>query len=1113
MKNHSWRIVVSAIASGLLVAPLIAAEPVDYLRQIKPILHERCYACHGALKQEASLRLDTAAQAVKGGDTGAAIEPSNAVGSLLFKRVSSADASERMPPEGEPLSAAQIKLIETWIAEGAKAPAAEEPQHDPRDHWAFKTPLRPAVPQVAQADWTRNPIDAFIAAEWERRGLKPQGVADKRVWLRRVYLDLIGLPPTRAELDAFVADQSPQAYDNVAMRLLDSPQYGERWGQHWMDIWRYSDWWGLGAEVRNSQKHIWHWRDWIIESVSADKGYDQMLLEMLAADELYPNDLDRLRASGFLARQYFKFNRTLWLDETIEHTSKAMLGLTFNCAKCHDHKYDPISQADYYHLRAIFEPYQVRTDQVPGESDYERDGLPRAFDCHLDAQTFRHIRGDDRNPDTSLVMAPTVPGFLSVGAWKVEPVTLPPESYEPGLRPFVVENYLHAAAKKIDTSRSALATARQKLATAELADKQAAEQAAQRAAAEKRAADAPPLVKDDFAADRPEVWEQQGGKWAFGAGKLVQSQDGATRAALRLKQMPPENFEARLRFRATGGQVWKSVGISFDVVEANESLAYVSAHLGQPKSQIAYKTGENYVYPPQALQNRKIELNQPYELSLRVQGTLVNLLINGELSAAYRLPVPRRRGAMQVITYDATAEFSDFELRELPSDVVLSEAKAEPKAASKGTESPPSAAQARLAVAVAEKAMAAAEAEPAAIRARAAAEKAGQLQPPPANAAALAREAVRLERIVEVAKAEEAAAQAELDVLRAAAEKNADKKADAEKKLAAAKTALDTARQAAEKPGENFTPLGGSLKTLESNLEKEDSRRKPFPHTSTGRRTAFAKWLIDPKNPLTARVAVNHIWMRHLGQPLVPTVFDFGHKGTPPTHPQLLDWLAVELVEHGWSMKHIHRLIVTSQTYRLSSSASDAAPETLARDPDNRYYWRANPVRVEAEVVRDSLLYLAGELDLTQGGPPVPINDEASRRRSLYFLHSHNDEQKFLSMFDAAGVQECYRRAESIVPQQALALENSQLTASAVEKIAQRIAAATPGAADREFIRAAFLTVLSVEPTEAEQGVAAAGLARLTEAARRAKRPDPEVQARRGLIHALVNHNDFITVR
>jgi len=375
-----------------------------------------------------------------------------------------------MPPEGEPLKPTEIAAIRAWITQGAKAPADEQPERDPRDHWSFQVPVRPAVPRVANAAWPRNPIDAFIAAEHEKRGLTPQRPADKRVWLRRVSLDLTGLPPTHAELEAFVRDDSAEANDRVVTRLLDSPQYGERWGRHWMDIWRYSDWWGLGAEVRNSQKHIWHWRDWIIESLNADKGYDQMLREMLAADELYPNDFDRLRATGFLARQYFKFNRTSWLDETVEHTAKAMLGLTFNCAKCHDHKYDPFSQVEYYRMRAVFEPYQVRTESVPGEIDFEKDGVPRAYDCNLEAPTFVHLRGDDRNPDKSRVIEPAFPAFLMtgvLGAVKIEPVALPAEAAQPGLRSFVVEAHLKAAELRIAAARAELDAAKKKLATAE----------------------------------------------------------------------------------------------------------------------------------------------------------------------------------------------------------------------------------------------------------------------------------------------------------------------------------------------------------------------------------------------------------------------------------------------------------------------------------------------------------------------------------------------------------------------------------------------------------------------------------------------------------------------
>jgi hypothetical protein len=685
-------------------------------------------------------------------------------------------------------------------------------------------------------------------------------------------------------------------------RLLNSPQYGERWGRHWMDIWRYSDWWGLGAEVRNSQKHIWHWRDWIIESLNADKGYDQMLREMLAADELYPNDLDRLRGGGFLARHYFKFNRTTWLDGVIEHTAKSFLGMTFNCAKCHDHKYDPLTQEEYYRLRAIFEPYQLRTDAVPGVTDFETNGIPHAFDCNLDAPTFLHIRGDDRNPDKSRPIAPAVPAFLSLGEFRIEPVTLPPEAAQPGLRPFVAESYIQQAERRIAAAQSALKTAQQQL--------EAAEQA---------------------------------------------------------ETLNTTNLDA----------------------------------------------------------------------------------------AAKTLPVD----------------------------------------------------QARLAVGIAQKELAAAEAALASVKARASADRAQFAEPPASDVSAQIAAAVRAERLATIADHEVAVLRAELEWLKA----TPAKKPDTEKRLAAAQSALESARKTLDLPGDKYTSLVGALKTLESNLETEASRQKPFPKTSTGRRSAFALWITDPRNPLPARVAVNHLWSRHFGQPLVPTVFDFGRKGTPPTHPELLDWLAVEFVEHGWSMKHIHRLIVTSNTYRLSSSSAAASPQTLAADPDNRWHWRANPMRMEAQVVRDSLLALAGELDLTMGGPSIPVNQE-SNRRSLYFVHSHNDHQKFLSMFDDANVLECYRRAESIVPQQALALENSPFVTACAEKIAARIAAAHPSS-NQEFLHAAFLAVLSVEPTEAELAAATAGLNQLTEIARQQKRPQPELRARINLIQALINHNDFITIR
>jgi hypothetical protein len=250
--------------------------------------------------------------------------------------------------------------------------------------------------------------------------------------------------------------------------------------------------------------------------------------------------------------------------------------------------------------------------------------------------------------------------------------------------------------------------------------------------------------------------------------------------------------------------------------------------------------------------------------------------------------------------------------------------------------------------------------------------------------------------------------------------------------------------------------------------------------------------------------------MRHFGTPLVPTVFDFGRKGTPPTHPDLLNWLAVEFVECGWGMKHLHRLMVMSDAYRMSSSAAGPTANRTA-DGENRYYWRMNPVRMEAEVIRDSLLSLAGDVDPKMGGPTVPAADEASRRRSLYFFHSHNESQRFLATFDEASVLECYRRAESIVPQQALAVSNSRLALSAAVRINARLHERLGDVGDAEFIRAAFETVLAATPTAEEQKECAAAITELKCVLK--GQPDAGRRARCDLIQALLNHNDFVTVR
>ena len=219
--------------------------------------------------------------------------------------------------------------------------------------------------------------------------------------------DLIGLAPTPNERDAYLNDTFPDAYERMVNRLLERPEYGERWARHWMDIWRYSDWAGYKAALRDSQRHIWHWRDWIVESLNADKPYDQMIREMIAADELHPEDADKLRGTGYLARHYFA-NRQQWMDNVVTHTSQAFLGITLGCSKCHDHMYDDFPMKDYYAMRAIFESYNVRTDRVAGQLDIMRDGIPRAYDQSVTSKTYMFERGDERRPIRDQAIQPDV---------------------------------------------------------------------------------------------------------------------------------------------------------------------------------------------------------------------------------------------------------------------------------------------------------------------------------------------------------------------------------------------------------------------------------------------------------------------------------------------------------------------------------------------------------------------------------------------------------------------------------------------------------------------------------------------------------------------------------
>jgi len=939
-----------------------AAETVegtanDYTAHIKPLLEARCVACHGALRQQQGLRLDTAAAIRQGGESGPAIEPHKGHESLLVRAVTGVDGY-RMPPEGEPLTADEISLLARWIDAGAPVPADEVAPADPARHWAFRAPVRGPLPvveaEVQSPEGNPTPtqaIDAFVDVQLHDCGLQPFPRASRARLLRRVYLDLIGLPPTRDELQTFVADTSSDAFAQVVDRLLADPRYGERWARHFMDVWRYSDWYGYGAEVRNSQPHLWRWRDWIVESLNADKGYDRMIVEMLAADEVAPADPDALRATGYLARNWYKFNRNTWLQDTIEHTGKAFLGLTFNCARCHDHKYDPISQDDYYRLRAFFEPHDVRTDVAGGELDVTRDGIARVYDAHADRTTHVFVRGDEKEPDTSRPLAPGLPSFLESAPTTVEAVPLPPAAWYPAL------NTEH------------------------------------------------------------------------GAALVTKAQAERDAAATRLQQRQAE----LARWHADDNEQAATMQMLDELIEPS--------------------------------------IDGPTELD------------------RHRLKITRALAA-----------------------------------------------GVQAALHIDERQLAVADANLVSISTRLVADRARYLDPQASNVDELMRTAARAEREHALAAAELQVLLTQRDHAKLAAKPLADE---------VTKRALDTAARALADATKAVDAAHAALASIDGNYSAVGVT---YPRESTGRRAALARWITDDGNPLTARVLVNHVWLRHFGRPLVSTVFDFGLNGKPPTHPELLDWLATEFMESGWSIKSLHRAIVLSAAYQRDSVATaDALASHRAIDPDNRLLWRAHTRRMEAEVIRDSLLYLAGSLDPAHGGPDIDSKTaDTSFRRSLYYRHANEKRVTFLELFDQVGVAEGYQRTESVVPQQALALLNSEFANREAARFADRLGeiAATD---QQRFVAIAFETILGRDATAGEIATCLDYLSRhagtgeqlvaadtddavpagvgggSTVAAPQVAKPasasgantlSPTLdRARANLIHALLNHNDFLAIR
>lgn len=791
-----FTIVLLAGAATLLSAqelPPAAAGVVNFAEQIEPLFAARCVGCHGEAQQFNGLRLDRKQDALRGGHSGPAILPGNSADSRLIHLVAGYEVKGLMPPAGDPLTAKQVGLLRAWIDQGAQWPEeAAATEESATTHWAYQPRSNPFPPRVSDEDWVRNPIDRFVLARLDREAIAPADEANRRTLLRRVSLDLTGLPPTVGQISAFLADDSPQAYERAVDSLLASPHYGEKWAMHWLDQVRYAD--SDGYEKDNVRPHAWRYRHWVIDALNRDMGFDQFTIEQIAGDLLDNPSADQLAATGFhrntlknreggVNYEQFRFEENV---DRVHTVASVWLASTIGCSQCHNHKYDPVTQNDYYRLFAFFNNIEEQLSPAP---------LPGELGPYLRTHDeYRLKRGE-------LLAEYGVPEMQP--AWEKQVI-------------------YHGRNPGEDT------------------------------------------------------------RWDVNWDTLAKMTDG----------------------------------------------------------------GDRFIFIPA---DERVE---------RQRDVVTDYFV---------------RFYSQIATKDQYEELGWKELRE-------------------------------------------------------------KLQ-----------------------------------------------------HLEQSYPQLSHARTVSETPRETHVHVRGQWDRLGVGVTAGVPGFLPQIENSEPNRLDLARWLVSPENPLTARVIVNRIWQEHFGLGLVTTSDDFGTQGDRPSHPKLLDWLAEEFIQSGWSLKHLNRLIVTSATYRQSSRARE---ELADRDPDNRLLARQRRLRLPAESIRDSGLLAGGLLYDAVGGrsvrPPQP--DSVSKlvygngaaweteqgperyRRSLYIHFQRMAPYPFLMTFDGSErtVAACSRE-RSNTPLQALNLLNDPVFMEAAQGLATRTLLEAPSA---EFgVRLAYAYELSLgrPPTASER--------------------------------------------
>jgi hypothetical protein len=977
---------------------------VDFTRDVQPIFRQHCYECHGPETQKSGYRLDIRDVAMKGGDFGqAAIVSRNAAESPLLRFVSGEEEEMLMPPKasGKPrLSNDEVKTIRTWLEEGAVWPDhAAGNKRQPSLHWSLKPLTMPKIRGEGS-----EPIDNLIREKLSTHHLSLSPEVDRPSLIRRLSFDLIGLPPSPDEIEAFVSDSSPHAYRLLVERLLASPNYGERWGRHWLDIARYTE--SQGFEYDRLRDNAWHYRDYVIESFNDDKPYDHFMKEQTAGDAIEPITKAGIIATSLLVcgpwdqagnGQQNKTQRAITREDELEDligvVSQSFLGLTINCARCHAHKFDPIPHDEYYRIKSVFEGVKHGERSIATQEEVAaHNKLRKTLESEIDQANKTMARIESDGAKQAIANRPRgTPklGPVPFAKWTFHETVhsdMPGQLMEDAI---INKSLLGSGVLSLPKPGSFFQSAK--------------------------------LTKD-IREKTLEAWValsslEQGG----GAAISIETGDGRTFDAIVFGEQQPKKWtsgsEGFLRTQALDIPAENSdpstfVHIAIVYAADNSISLYRNGEpLGKPytpKSPLqTFSSGDAHVL----LGRRHTGGGRPWFTGEIQQAALYDrALSSDEVSASFQA------GGFSATKQEIFASLNQEQAT--AHSVALASLKHWQKSLSTMQNLPVSYTGVRVQPAITK----------------------------------------RLKRG---------------DVT---------------------------------SPDEEVTP--GALSAI-FELEPDFGLAADSPEKE--RRLKFADWLADPKNPLPARVMANRIWHLHFGQGLVATPNDFGVSGDRPSHPELLDWLALKFIESGWSIKALHRLIVNSATYRQASGTIESA---VAIDSDNRLVWRFAPRRLEAEAVRDAMLFASGQLNPIGGGPsfrpftttefnatfytPVDRDEPEFNRRTVYRINVNSGKDPLLDAFDCPDPSvKTPRRGVTTTPLQALELMNNAFIQRQSSHLAER--AMQIGKQDvRVAIQTAYVLTLGRMPSEDE-----------------AKRAETAAKDRglASVCWALFNSTEFIYVR